>query len=71
MPYAIVLKGKYRCRVLCTFIAGNPALFIAVSNFGKTTCSLGYAVRFFTAANLTNTLIEAQDSKSLRSWKNS
>jgi len=55
MPYAIVPKGKYLCRVLCTFIAGNPALFIAVpaplqhaeecfcSHHGFLKGSLGYA----------------------------
>ena len=43
--------------------SGKTHLSLAI---GIKACSLGYPVRFFTAANLTNALIEAQDSKQLQ-----
>ena len=48
-------------------LIGNPGtgkthLSIAL---GINACNLGYKVRFFTAANLANSLIEAQDNKAL------
>lgn len=65
------LKELYTCEFIHQrkniIMIGNPGtgkthLSIA---FGIKACQLGMKVRFFTAANLANSLIEAQDNKSL------